>query len=101
MENTNKIEPKTIICNHCGNEFTMSPAEQKYYESHEYQLPKKCPECRKLRKEKKTLTCIDCNAEFEINAIQESYYKENGYELPKRCPECRKFKRARNEKGDE
>ena len=71
MENTNKIEPKTIICNHCGNEFTMSPAEQ------------------------------NCNAEFEINAIQEAYYKENGYELPKRCPECRKFKRARNEKGDE
>ena len=101
MENTNKIEPKTIICNHCGNEFTMSPAEQKYYKSHEYQLPKKCHECRKLRKEKKTLTCLDCNAAFEINAIQEAYYKENGYELPKRCPECRKFKRARNEKGDE
>ena len=97
MENTKIYEPIKITCNRCGDEFIMSPAEQKYYEEKGFTIPKKCPKCRKLRSVVETRTCIDCNKEFTIDQIQKEFFEEQGFELPKRCPSCRKFRKERND----
>lgn len=94
MENV--IKPLNITCERCGNEFTMSPAEQKFYKSKDFYLPKKCPACRKLRTEVEVLTCIDCNDTFEINKIEREYYEEHNLQIPKRCKNCRSLKVQRN-----
>lgn len=44
---------KQIICKDCGKSFSISPDEEKFYISKGLQIPKRCKECRKIRKEKK------------------------------------------------
>ena len=39
------------ICRDCGKVFKISRAERIFYESHNMALPKRCPACRKARKE--------------------------------------------------
>lgn len=43
--------PLTVYCKDCGQEFSITPEEQKYFKSMCYELPKRCPECRRKRKE--------------------------------------------------
>lgn len=38
-------------CRDCGKAFKISRAERIFYESHNMALPKRCPACRKARKE--------------------------------------------------
>lgn len=42
---------KQIICKDCGKSFSISPEEDKFYISKGLQIPKRCKECRKARKE--------------------------------------------------
>ncbi len=95
MEN-NVLDALEITCERCGNKFVMPPAEQKFYHDRGFSMPKKCPECRKLRRQTEKHICIDCNAEFEITELEKEYYKQKGFELPKRCKKCRDFKKQRN-----
>ena len=44
---------KQIICKDCGKSFSISPDEEKFYTSKGLQIPKRCKECRKIRKEEK------------------------------------------------
>lgn len=96
MEN-NTLDAVEITCERCGSKFVMPPAEQKFYISRGFAMPKKCHECRKLRRQIEKHICVDCNAEFEITELEKSYYTERGLELPKRCKKCREFKKQRNE----
>lgn len=36
-----------IVCKCCGRTFRFTANEQKFYNDHNLQTPKKCPECRK------------------------------------------------------
>ena len=38
------------ICKDCNKEFTITVSEQKFYESKELALPKRCADCRAARK---------------------------------------------------
>lgn len=38
-------------CRDCGKAFKVSRAERIFFESHNMALPKRCPACRKVRKE--------------------------------------------------
>lgn len=38
-------------CRDCGKTFKISRAERIFFESHNMALPKRCPACRKARKE--------------------------------------------------
>ena len=97
MEENGKIyETIKAVCERCGKEFEMYPAEQKFFDTHGLVYPKKCKECRKLRKNVIKIKCIDCNKEFEINEIQKEYFERNNLNIPKRCPECREIKKNRN-----
>lgn len=42
---------KQIICKDCGKSFSISPDEEMFYTSKGLQVPKRCKECRKNRKE--------------------------------------------------
>ena len=44
---------KQIICKDCGKSFSISLDEEKFYTSKGLQIPKRCKECRKNRKEEK------------------------------------------------
>lgn len=102
QENTDPVlHTITVKCKLCGNEFEMSPAEQKFYINKGYELPKRCPECRKNRKKFETHVCVDCNAKFIIKNTEKEFFESNGLHLPQRCPECRKIKRQFNKIANE
>ena len=40
-----------FVCKDCGEPFSMEKSEIEFYESKGLQQPKRCPECRKKRRE--------------------------------------------------
>lgn len=45
------MQDKTLICKDCGSEFTFTANEQEFYKEKGFdQEPKRCPVCRKARK---------------------------------------------------
>ena len=48
MANTNV---ETIICKDCGESFTITADNKKWYEEMGFKLPKRCKNCRKKRRE--------------------------------------------------
>lgn len=42
-----------IKCKNCGNTFEMAEEEISWYKEKGFELPKRCPECRKFRRRKK------------------------------------------------
>lgn len=43
-------EPIKAICKDCEKDFVITPEEQNYYKSMQFELPKRCPDCRKVRR---------------------------------------------------
>jgi hypothetical protein len=41
------METKFITCVQCNTEFEFIDSEQRYYEERGFDVPKRCPECRK------------------------------------------------------
>lgn len=39
-----------ITCKDCGVEFEISAEEKRWYEDKGFEIPKRCPNCRKQRK---------------------------------------------------
>lgn len=53
---TPKSKERVIECCDCGRKFLFTTGEQRFYASHQYQLPKRCKACRqrnKLMKERR------------------------------------------------
>ena len=44
---------EVIKCVDCGAEFQLDDGELNWYNEKGFTLPKRCPECRKIRKDKK------------------------------------------------
>lgn len=44
------MQDETIKCG-CGKDFEFTVGEQKFYQERGYQKPKRCPDCRKLKKQ--------------------------------------------------
>ena len=45
---------KTLVCSDCGNEFEFTEGEQAFYAEKGFtNEPKRCPECRKARKQQR------------------------------------------------
>lgn len=90
------LKPIKLKCVTCGEEFTISPAEQKFCKAHSYELPKRCSKCREDKHKITKAICVDCGIEFDIRNAELEYFKSNGMQMPKRCKQCRAFKRERN-----
>lgn len=96
MDNsTNKIyERITRNCIECNKPFSISPAEQKFFEGKEMQLPLRCSECRAKRGKRVKFKCVDCNKEFYLFETNIEFFKKKGLEIPKRCKNCIEDKNA-------
>lgn len=44
-------EDITLQCKDCGNDFTFTGGERAFYEKNGFSQPKRCPDCRKKKKE--------------------------------------------------
>ena len=101
VQATEVLKPIVLTCVECGQEFIISPAEQKFFSKMGYELPKRCIDCRDSNKKETKLICVDCGAEFTMKGSELNFYKKCGFEVPKRCPSCRNFKKIRNERSKE
>lgn len=64
-------EDKTLVCEDCGKEFTFSAGEQEFYaQKGLVNIPKRCPDCRKKRRQKSRkmydAICSECGAETKV-----------------------------------
>ncbi len=99
-----KSNSRTIYrtCVDCGNEFAISPRLQEFIEENNLKLPKRCKECRDLRKQAfETKKCVDCGNDFVITHNEHKFYEERGLTEPKRCHDCRKIRNERRAKEEE
>ena len=62
--------PISCTCKDCGKSFVITPEEQRYFKSKGFELPKRCQDCRRIRKEARKA------AEAEKLARQEALNKE-------------------------
>lgn len=44
-------EDKTLVCCDCGCEFIFAKEEQEFFETKNFYEPRRCPNCRKARRE--------------------------------------------------
>ncbi len=99
MENKveNKIyDPIVRKCIRCGDEFVISPAEQKIFEKKGFDFPKRCKSCRFDLRQNVKLICVDCGKEFEISQSEKESLEAKGFAIPKRCKSCIEFKKQAN-----
>lgn len=89
-------ETITKICSDCGEEFKITPSEQRFFEEHDFKLPVRCGECRKKRSQYEEHICKDCGKPFKIRLTQKEFFTKNGLYLPQRCPDCISIKKERN-----
>lgn len=47
------MSDKKLVCQDCEKEFEFSEREQEFYTQKGFEEPKRCPECRKARKQQK------------------------------------------------
>ncbi|HEY5523807.1 MAG TPA: zinc-ribbon domain containing protein [Clostridium sp.] len=47
------MEDKILICQDCQEEFVFTVGEQEFFEEKEFSEPKRCPACRRARKEER------------------------------------------------
>ena len=49
------FEDKSLYCSDCGQQFTFTSGEQEFYESKGFtNEPKRCPACRRIKKEQRS-----------------------------------------------
>jgi predicted RNA-binding Zn-ribbon protein involved in translation (DUF1610 family) len=85
-------------CRECGAKFTIEDKQLKFYEKAGFAEPERCPDCRRLKRQKEAMSCNDCGELFEMNGLEIQYYERNNLKLPKRCPACRRKRRESNGK---
>lgn len=51
MPRQRRLELVSVSCKDCGRTFEITPAEQEHFKSLGFELPKRCPACRKVRRD--------------------------------------------------
>jgi DNA-directed RNA polymerase subunit RPC12/RpoP len=46
-----ELNDQIVKCIDCGSGFVLSLEERQWYQEHSYHLPKRCPECRRRRRQ--------------------------------------------------
>lgn len=73
-EENQMYQDEKLICEDCGSEFVFTAGEQEFYaEKGLVNKPKRCPECRKSRRQKQRakrkmydVTCSDCGCQTQV-----------------------------------
>lgn len=61
-ESLEKILGESRVCKDCGNYFELTDRELAFYQRNKLFLPKRCPNCREVRKAKKTFVADTVSA---------------------------------------
>ena len=83
-----KIQHKAF-CTNCGKPFEMDGGEVDYFKTHDWNLPKLCPECR--RRNREIVKCPICGREFEFGKTVEGFCREcldKDIIPPYKCENC-------------
>jgi len=69
--NQNGGGSQQLTCQDCGNTFEFSADDQAFFAEKGYAPPKRCPTCRRAKKDNRRLTftkvnCSECGAETEV-----------------------------------
>ena len=86
-EKNQLYQDETLVCEDCGKEFVFSVGEQEFYaEKGLVNKPKRCPDCRKARRQKNRrkmydATCSECGAATKV-----PFKPVNGKEVY--CKDC-------------
>lgn len=72
-------EDKTLSCLECGTNFEFSAGEQEFYATKGFSDPRRCPACRRLRRNQQyddsggrqlyPIVCAQCGANAEVPFI--------------------------------
>ena len=73
------MKDKSIICIQCANPFVFSVAEQERFIASGFAIPKRCPECRKMK-----LKGVEVNEKWENKVRQKRVLRRNKYEFYER-----------------
>ena len=96
-----KIEKRREIeCVDCDNIFFIKEKQESDFRNKGWEIPKRCPECRKLRKieneskneEKENgewIKCISCKKTFLFSEKEKQFFAKKGFNPPRRCKNCR------------
>jgi len=69
------LTDKTLVCRDCGEEFVFTVGEQEFYQEKGFtNEPKRCPDCRKAKKQDRrsgskrlyTVICAECGRETQV-----------------------------------
>jgi|SRR5579871_2359258 len=92
-------QDKTLVCQDCGKDFVFTQAEQDFYQQKGFtNEPKRCPDCRKMKKDKfrqmrshkapVEIICANCGKTDTVN------FKPRG-DKPVLCSDC--FRKQREQ----
>ena len=95
-----KIEKRCEIkCVGCKDVFFITKKQESNFRNKGWEIPKRCPECRKLRKieneskkEKENgerIKCISCDETFLFSDKEKQFFAKKEFEPPRRCKSCR------------
>lgn len=83
------FQDRTLQCGECGADFVFQAREQQFYADKGFGDPKRCPDCRRKKKDerranqkKTTITCAQCGTQDEVNFVP----REGG--RPVLCGNC-------------
>lgn len=65
------MDSKTLTCQDCGQSFEFTAEEQQFFAEKGFQDPKRCPNCRRQKKDSRRLVftkvnCSECGVETEV-----------------------------------
>lgn len=91
------MQDKKLVCSDCSQEFDFTVREQEFYQEKGFENePKRCPDCRRAKKQAGRqsfeITCADCGEKATVP------FEPKG-DGPLYCREC--FGKHRDEKGSE
>ena len=53
MRQTESLRDKDLVCQDCGESFTFTAGEQRFFAEHKFTPPKRCSFCRQLLRQKR------------------------------------------------
>ncbi|MFH1727057.1 MAG: zinc-ribbon domain containing protein [Pseudomonadota bacterium] len=80
---------RVLTCISCNKDFSYTDAEQKYYKEKEYEEPKRCPSCRKRRKQSKNFNSQHGDDGNSTNGNSAAVPNEAGSQQRKRYYRCK------------
>lgn len=75
MSRKKAYDPITSTCKDCGTEFVITSEEQKHFKAMGYELPKRCPKCRQIRKDARKAAMAAEKARQEAVAKEQAQMK--------------------------